>query len=137
MKRITSEKTWEEVVMNLVQEAGYGAIWRRLNQIEDILGDTYELDRLRELMEADEAGLCVIAPPQIVYELHFVGGDYCNMYCMHVDGQTHCGDCKMADCFVLAREWKGEKPEEFGEKLFLSEKEADAAKMKWYRSFEE
>lgn len=28
----------------------------RLGQIEDILGDTYDLDRLRELVEADKAG---------------------------------------------------------------------------------
>ena len=30
----------------------------RLAQIEDILGDTYDLDRLRELVEADKNGRC-------------------------------------------------------------------------------
>ena len=34
----------------------------RLTAIEDILGDTYDLDRLRELMEADKAGRCVVLP---------------------------------------------------------------------------
>lgn len=30
--------------------------------IEDILGDTYDLDRLRELVEADSDGRCVVLP---------------------------------------------------------------------------
>ena len=32
----------------------------RLSNIEDILGDDYDLDRLRELVEADKDGRCVI-----------------------------------------------------------------------------
>lgn len=32
----------------------------RLGQIEDILGDAYDLDRLRELVEADKSERCVI-----------------------------------------------------------------------------
>ena len=34
----------------------------RLAAIEDILGDEYELERLRELVEADRDGKCVILP---------------------------------------------------------------------------
>ena len=30
--------------------------------LEDILGDTYDLDRLRELVEADRQGRCVVLP---------------------------------------------------------------------------
>lgn len=39
--------------------------WRiaqRLAAIEDILGDEYDLDRLRELAEADREGRCVVLP---------------------------------------------------------------------------
>lgn len=35
----------------------------RLGAIEDILGDEYDLDRLRELVEADREGRCVVLPP--------------------------------------------------------------------------
>lgn len=35
-------------------------VLERLAAIEDILGDTYDLDRLRELMEADKSERCVI-----------------------------------------------------------------------------
>lgn len=42
----------------------------RLAAIEDILGDDYDLDRLRELVEADRDGRCVVLPfrpPKTVY----------------------------------------------------------------------
>ena len=42
----------------------------RLAAIEDILGDEYDLDRLRELAQADREGRCVVLPfkpPRWVY----------------------------------------------------------------------
>ena len=39
-----------------------GDIVRRLADIEDILGDEYDLDRLRELALADREGRCVVLP---------------------------------------------------------------------------
>ena len=36
--------------------------WIRLLAIEDILGDEYDLDRLRELAQADREGRCVVLP---------------------------------------------------------------------------
>ena len=39
-----------------------GACLCRLAVIEDILGDEYEIDRLRELVEADKEGRCVVLP---------------------------------------------------------------------------
>lgn len=36
--------------------------WLRLLDIEDILGDEYDLDRLRKLVEADREGRCVVLP---------------------------------------------------------------------------
>lgn len=37
----------------------------RLGAIEDILGADYDLDRLRELVEADREGRCVVLPCKI------------------------------------------------------------------------
>lgn len=34
----------------------------RLSEIQNIIGDTYDLDHLRELVEADKYGRCVILP---------------------------------------------------------------------------
>lgn len=38
----------------------------RLAAIEDILGDEYDLDRLRELVQADREGRCVVIHPNSV-----------------------------------------------------------------------
>lgn len=38
----------------------------RLAAIEDILGDEYDLDRLRELAQADREGRCVVIRPNSV-----------------------------------------------------------------------
>lgn len=34
----------------------------RLCAIEDILGDDYDLDRLKEIVEADKEGRCIVIP---------------------------------------------------------------------------
>ena len=50
----------------------------RLADIEDILGDSYDLDRLRELVEADRDGRCVVLPCKvgdIVYTNMSIHGD--------------------------------------------------------------
>ena len=38
-------------------------LYQRLTAIEDILGDEYDLDRLRGLVQADREGRCVVTPP--------------------------------------------------------------------------
>ena len=46
-----------------------GDIVRRLAAIEDILGDEYELERLRELVEADREGRCVVMEDLTISDL--------------------------------------------------------------------
>ena len=43
----------------------------RLAAIEDILGDEYDLDRLRELAEADREGRCVVLPCKLGDKLFY------------------------------------------------------------------
>ena len=50
MERLTTSRKWEEAKEDLRNELGYSHIWKRLNAIEDILGDDYDLDRLLELV---------------------------------------------------------------------------------------
>lgn len=47
MHRLTNKLTWEEAKDDLAAEYGYSHIWQRLNAIENILSDDYDLDRLR------------------------------------------------------------------------------------------
>ena len=51
-------------------------IVNRLAAIEDILGDDYDLDRLRELAQADREGRCVVLPKDgMVYYIEEAGGE--------------------------------------------------------------
>ena len=62
MERLTSKRTGEEAKQDLVHEMGYKYIWERLNEIENVLGDEYDTERLKELVEADKEGRCVVLP---------------------------------------------------------------------------
>lgn len=48
----------------------------RLKEIEDILGDDYDLDRLKELVEANREGRCVVLPCRVGDTLYYIGGTY-------------------------------------------------------------
>ena len=101
----------------------------RLKSVEDILDDDYDLDRLRELMEADRDGRCVVLPCKpsdvTVYQLRnkkhargmgvsprHVGSTSVwgnGHYALHHQGLDDCLD------------------RDFGKTWFLTEEEAQAA----------
>lgn len=64
-KRLTTAREWSEAKNDLRNEFGYSHIWCRLNVIEDILGEEYDLDHLRKLVEADREEKCVVLPCKI------------------------------------------------------------------------
>ena len=52
----------EELMKDCPRSRSGAECWLRLCDIEDILGDNYDLDRLRELAEADREGRCMVVP---------------------------------------------------------------------------
>lgn len=100
----------------------------RLFDIEDILGDEYNLDRLKELVEADREGKCIVLPCKIgdpVWEVL----DVCNFPGDCHETQT-CKGCEYREIFkeklafslyMISRNGKLEPP------YYVSEKEAEAA----------
>lgn len=74
MKRLTDKRlalppgVWQEVTREKARELkeipvpSMRELYYRLSQFEDIMGDEYDLDRLRELAEADREGRCVVFP---------------------------------------------------------------------------
>ena len=60
MERLTERL--ENGVINVKYASQHETAIHRLVTIEDILGDEYDLDRLRELAEADKEGRCVVQP---------------------------------------------------------------------------
>lgn len=111
----------------------------RLMLIEDILGDTYDLNVLRQLMEADRAGQLYFIPCKpgdTVYTLKKTwAGD--------ITGKVETGIVKSIEgdssWVVWYKQASGDpgmlhalKFEEYQKTWFLSQKEADAALLAWH-----
>ena len=69
MKRLTERL--ENGVINVKYASQHETAIHRLVTIEDILGDEYDLDRLRELAQADREGRCVVLPVKIGDSIYF------------------------------------------------------------------
>lgn len=129
MERLTGEYTrWNCACRHRLFFDVY-EIADRLAIIEDILGDDYDLDRLRELVQADREGRCVVLPCKpsevTVYQLRskkhargvgisprHVGSTSVwgnGHYALHHQGLDDCLD------------------RDFGKTWFLSREEAEAA----------
>lgn len=55
---VVSEEKYKRILME--EKPSVEKVYNRLKKIEDILGEDYNLDRLRELVEADRENRCVI-----------------------------------------------------------------------------
>lgn len=69
MKRLTERL--ENGVINVKYASQHETAIHRLVTIEDILGDEYDLDRLRELVQADREGRCVVIHPNSVTDNNY------------------------------------------------------------------
>ena len=63
MERLTERL--ENGVIKVKYASQHETAIHRLVTIEDILGDEYDLDRLRELAQADREGRCVVLPCKV------------------------------------------------------------------------
>lgn len=57
---VVSEEKYKRILME--EKPSVEKVYNRLKKIEDILGDKYDLDRLRELAQADREGRVKILP---------------------------------------------------------------------------
>lgn len=108
---------------------GARCIVDRLSAIEDILGDDYDLDRLRDLVQADREGRCVVLPCKpsdvTVYQLRSK---------KHARGRgvspRHVGCATVWAGGHYQLEHQGDEPcrdRDFGKKWFLDEDSAKSA----------
>lgn len=91
--------------------------WLRLLDIEDILGDDYNLDRLRELVEADRDGRCVVLPCKV--------GD--SVYLTNWFGKTKHAIYRVIDPYFYTDDARGFSLKEFGKTVFLTREAAERA----------
>ena len=74
MERLTERL--ENGVINVKYASQHETAIHRLVTIEDILGDEYDLDELREMAQAKREGRCVVLPKDgMVYYIEEAGGE--------------------------------------------------------------
>lgn len=128
MKRLTSRSMLSFV---RYKDGVLEEIIERLADIEDILGDDYDLDRLRELVEADREGRCVVLPCKVGEKVFRLGAsicmwwetDHCDEYCNGYEYRDCWEGCRAVhkDKFSL-----GDLPL-FDKTVFLTREAAEAA----------
>lgn len=117
-------------------------IFNRLCDLTDILGDDYDLDRLKELVQADREGKCVLLPCKDWLEIVFGEQEVfygIDMECIEhpireisVDSSSRCTWYDGWKSVVIkgydenGLDWEF-SPEEIGETVFLTREEAEAA----------
>lgn len=111
-------------------------LWERLSSIEDILGDDYDLDHLRELVEADRGGRCVVLPCKVGESLwiHDKDGKPREMILDEPDIRCHCKEednlcmvlCRAKHTGVCAMRLRNDGSS-IGKTVFLTREEAEAA----------
>lgn len=135
MERLTSKRTWEEVKGDLTHEMGYSHIWKRLAAIEDILGDDYDLDRLKELVQADREGRCVVLPCKIGSKLYRTSMRKMKVYEVSVNREYFHDSKNNATLFAVQIFENGKKStsyecfkeKDIGKTVFLTREEAESA----------
>lgn len=128
MKRLTTKRNWEEASKDLKHELGYSYIWKRLKEIEDVLGDEYDINRLRELLEADRNGRCFVSDVRLGGEVFYIpkfnGKPYCGIKTGHVQAVTFTRAGKR----VKIREYHAHNQDfMIGKTVFLTPEAAEAA----------
>ena len=71
MERLTERL--ENGVINVKYASQHETAIHRLVTIEDILGDTYDLDELREMVQAKRDGRCVVLPCKVGDTVYLLG----------------------------------------------------------------
>lgn len=97
--------------------------WERLKAIEDILGDNYDLARLREIVQADRDGRCVVLPCKVGEAVYQVDdGDIFDMTVesIQIDSDDPTDMAIFTDELTL-------DPRDFQDNVFRTEREARAA----------
>lgn len=91
--------------------------FHRLATIEDILGEEYDFNRLRELAKADREGRCVVLPCKV--------GD--TVYLENWFGKTKHIVFRIIEPYFYTDDARGFSLKDFGKTVFLPREEAEAA----------
>ena len=114
----------EELMKDCPRSRSGAECWLRLCDIEDILGDEYDLDELREMVQAKREGRCVVLPAKVDETVYQVKkGDDCPC-CFRLEGVNISEDGDITYPIYWGESFT---PDDFGNKLFKTHNEAMAA----------
>ena len=119
MERLTEYTRFHGSMLPVLNNGDRHAAIERLALIEDILGDNYDLSRLRELVQADREGRCVVLPVKpgnTVWSANVLGVS------SHVIRRIELNQYGDFACSMLVFPF-----EDFGNKVFLTREAAEAA----------
>lgn len=92
------------------------------------LFDGVDVDRMKELAEADKEGRLVVLPCKTVFELTWDAGPECDLVCpVSIDGNGCCDFCDKGKLFAYERPCCQEHIERLGKTVFLTREEAEKA----------
>lgn len=87
-----------------------------------------DVDRMKELAEADKDGRLVVLPCKTVFELTWDAGPDCDLVCpVSIDGHGCCDFCDKGELCIYERKCLQEHIEQIGKTVFLTREEAEAA----------
>lgn len=100
----------------------------REDAIKDILGDDYDLDRLKELVEADRDGRCIVLPCKVGDKVYCIQS-YFNDAKMRSEKKVKCRIVDFVQSFPDLFECYGMiyRFEDIGKTVFLTREESEAA----------
>lgn len=119
MERLTEYTRFHGSMLPVLNNGDRHAAIERLALIEDILGNNYDLSRLRELVQADREGRCVVLPVKpgnTVWSANVFGVS------SHVIRRIELNQDGDFACSMLVFPF-----EDFGNKVFLTREAAEAA----------
>ena len=95
--------------------------------IKDIIGDDYDIDRLKELVEADRDGRCIVLPCKVGDKVYCIQS-YFNDAKMRSEKKVKCRIVDFVQSFPDLFECYGMiyKFEDIGKTVFLTREEAEA-----------
>lgn len=128
------EKSKHVSQYGLVCGASIEDAFKKLWEIERIIGNDYDLNRLRELVEADRCWRCVVLPCNVGDIIYYIGYTTCKHGETHPDSYGCCGcydECDMRKCVkekvVPSFSWILEKHDDFDRFYYTSKEAAEAA----------
>lgn len=87
-----------------------------------------DVDRMKELAEADKDGRLVVLPCKTVFELTWDAGPDCDLVCpVSIDGHGCCDFCDKGELCIYERKCLQEHIEQIGKTVFLTREEAEKA----------